>query len=498
MSLHLFSGLEGEILSGVAKLTAGALVAGLWQGILLCAAAGLTLKLVPKTTARMRFVVWIAVFGVSVAMPFVSLHEAVLAGQGSPVSERHLMFDLRWSYLLAAGWVIAVACRLIALVRQGIGLHLLWKSAVPVADERLVGLNEPPAGRKVEICTSEEVDRPSVIGFFAPRILIPASLLDTLTAIDLKHIVLHEMEHLRRRDDWLNLVQKIGLVILPLNPALFWIDRRLSAERELACDDGVLEQTMAPKAYAASLTSIAERRLGLRSNRRIAALALGATGAVRRRPEFSRRIESILGRRPAMSPAIASGLAAVLVAAIVGSAAGLAHAPQLVSFGPSAGASAQQVTASVSGEPFVKRSEMLVRQTVAATSDRSAASFENASFHVPAKAGAPSGSLQAGSLEAGRGWENATEAAVVAGIRRTAGIRRCVCCEQSRYDKDQATVRSADFVQEDGRGNADFASAVRDSRWPTFSGPHLSSCRCAYPGRLANRSTVTNPISLEE
>ena len=59
---------------------------------------------------------------------------------------------------------------------------------------------------------------------------------------------MHEMEHLRRGDDWTNLLQKAGLVFFPLNPASFWVERRLCAERELACDDCVLRSSGARKA----------------------------------------------------------------------------------------------------------------------------------------------------------------------------------------------------------------------------------------------------------
>ena len=88
--------------------------------------------------------------------------------------------------------------------------------------------------RAAALCVSDEVDRPSVVGFFAPRILVPAALLERLSADELRQIVLHEMEHLRRGDDWTNLLQKLSLVVFPLNPALIWIERQLCVERELA------------------------------------------------------------------------------------------------------------------------------------------------------------------------------------------------------------------------------------------------------------------------
>ncbi len=117
------------------------------------------------------------------------------------------------------------------------------------------------AADDVTICTTEMLDRPSVIGFLAPRILIPAWLMARLTPGELEQIVLHEAEHLRRRDDWTNLVQKLALVVFPLNPALAWMEHRLCREREMACDEGVVRITNAPRAYAACLASLAERGL---------------------------------------------------------------------------------------------------------------------------------------------------------------------------------------------------------------------------------------------
>jgi hypothetical protein len=201
----------------------------------------------------------------------------------------------------------------------------------------------------------------------SPRILIPAWLFEQLTPGELHQIVLHELEHLRRRDDWINLLQKMALVLFPLNPALFWIDRRLAAERELACDDGVLSRTRAPRTYATCLTSLAERRLEHRSHARLTVLALGAVGAIRR-SEFSRRIESILGWRSTLNPAPSRALAAILITGIFGAAATLAHAPQLVSF-----------TAAPQPQPTAVL--LPAAQGLRTNRQQEAARFENVVFH---------------------------------------------------------------------------------------------------------------------
>ena len=331
----------------VAQSTAGALIAGLWQSALLVAGVGVVLKVVPRTTAAARFAIWTAVFCVSAGMPVAGVLFGERTGAIAGVAAGHLQVDPRWSYLIAGVWLVAAVVRLAGLAVQGWKLRAVWMRAVPVPEDVLKAADCDGllAEGRVRVCTSEDVDRPSVIGFFAPRILIPGWLFEQLSAVELRHIVLHEMEHLRRRDDWMNLAQKIGLVVFPLNPALLWVDRRLAAERELACDDGVLRRTQMPRAYAICLASIAEMRLERRMHRRVVALALGVLGAagmLRGRPEFSRRIESILGRRTAVSPMLAGAVAAVLVVMVMGAGVGLAHAPQLVSFAPGVAAPAEE------------------------------------------------------------------------------------------------------------------------------------------------------------
>ncbi len=332
---ELLSGMHGEVVRAVAESTASALVAGLWQSALLVVGVGLVLNVVPRTTAAVRFAIWTVVFGLSAGMPFVEM----LVGRQGSAATGQLRVDSTWSYLLAAVWIVASIVRMAQLAGQGWKLRELWRRAVPVADAALDTCSGLQKGRSVQVCVSADVDRPSVIGFFAPKILVPTWLFEQLSTTELRHIVLHEMEHLRRRDDWMNLLQKVGLVVFPLNPALRWVDRQMAAERELACDDGVLRQTQMRRAYASCLTSIAAMRLERKMHRRMVALALGllgTAGMLRGRSQFSRRIEGILGRRAVMNPMLARVVAVVLVIGVFGAGVELMRSPLLVSFGPRA------------------------------------------------------------------------------------------------------------------------------------------------------------------
>ena len=106
-----------------------------------------------------------------------------------------------------------------------------------------------------------------------------AAQLDAAGTFDaeLNSILIHELAHLERRDDWTNLAQKVLRALLFFHPAVWWVERQLSLEREMACDDVVLSRTANPRAYAECLVTVAERSL----MRRGLALAQAAVSKMR-------------------------------------------------------------------------------------------------------------------------------------------------------------------------------------------------------------------------
>lgn len=311
-------------IESLSQLAAAAFASSLWQGVLLAAAVALGLRLVPKMTAAVRFTVWSAVFVVILLLPlleaWVSRSHAGIGYSGAAIQ-----LDARWSYAIAAVWLVFSLVRGAKLAISGLRLHGLWQRATPVLAGPGPILLREAGSRGVQLCTSTEIDRPSVIGFFSPRILIPTWLFEKLTTAEFEQIVLHEAGHISRADDWINLFQKVGLVLFPLNPVLMWIDQRLCFERELACDDGVLESTHAPGAYASCLVSLAERA----KDRRAVSLSLGAWG---RQSELTRRVHSILRRRENLSPLQLRLASGGIVIALLGAGIGLSQCPHLVSF----------------------------------------------------------------------------------------------------------------------------------------------------------------------
>ncbi len=315
------------LFSMVSAQATGALVSAVWQGTLLAALVVVCLRLFPSLSAAARSIIWLNVF---ILLALLHLLPFVTGNAAAPHLASHaLQLDLRWSLAVGLIWLALSGYRAVQLVVSAIHLHALAGRATPVeAAADLDQLLLAPAKRRVQLCSSDEVARPSVLGFFRPRILMPPVLLEGLAAAELRQVVIHEMEHLHRGDDWTNLLQKLALVLFPLNPALLWVEHRLCAERELACDDRVLRSGSGRKAYALCLTHLAEYSLV----RRGFSLVLGAW---ERRPELVRRVHRIL-TQPARSmgrkPAIA--VCATLIAGTLGGTLTLAHAPEFVSFVP--------------------------------------------------------------------------------------------------------------------------------------------------------------------
>ncbi len=350
-------------------LAASTLINSLWQGAVIACGLALCMRLAPSIPARLRYGMWAAGFAALVCLPFLPILIERLAASAFNAPPAHLLgvssgsgmgsgfaahplfaLDARWSLALAGLWIGASLTRGVGLAAHALRMRRLWNSASPVGAAHC-GILEQSAvalgcAAPAEVCVTNDLDRPCVIGFFRPRILIPTWLLNRLTAAELEQVVLHESEHLRRMDDWANLAQKLCLVLFPLNPAIWWLERRLCAERETACDDGVVRRTQAPRAYAACLAGLAERGIEHRAALRLRdALSLGAW---QRRPELAARVHRLLRRPSVMSPAASWTSVALVGCGLVAGTVALAHSPQLVAFVAPANQASDAVSASAS------------------------------------------------------------------------------------------------------------------------------------------------------
>ncbi len=237
---------------------------------------------------------------------------------------------IRAGRVLRAVEIAWVLLSLAMLARLGSGyreLRRLKSGAIPAAEEMQLWLKglcvRNGVRRHVRLLVSGQIPAPISLGFVSPAVLIPQELLDALSDSELEHIVLHELCHLKRRDDWTNLAQKLIVAVLPIQPAIYWIGHRMSLEREMACDDWVIAATGTARRYASSLVKVAE----LSRWEDAGILAAGAGG---NRSQLLRRVHHALDRTRNSTPKLAIGPLGVAVAAMGALLYVSARTPQMI------------------------------------------------------------------------------------------------------------------------------------------------------------------------
>jgi beta-lactamase regulating signal transducer with metallopeptidase domain len=310
------------------------LIASIWQGLLLTAVAWAALKLAPGLRASTRFTLWLIVFTLVALLPCFALGYGMFATHSAATSvmrqaEFSLHLNSAWAFVIEGLWVLASLLSLGRLSLNVWQMRSLLRNSTPVPFEALGGEIQSVVTRvgrrSVAIRLSDAVDAPSVIGFFRPAVVVPRSLWSELAPSDLKQILLHELAHLDRADDWTNLLQKLLRALSPLNPALFWAERHLCLEREQACDDAVLDAAGNARAYATCLTKLAENRLV----KRVASLA---PGMWQRHSELAGRVENILHRRRNLTPMLSRGLVAAGLVLSLSGVLVLQRCPGIITF----------------------------------------------------------------------------------------------------------------------------------------------------------------------
>ena len=329
------------------------IVNSLPEGLLLALCAWTLLRLLGKQNAGTRFAVWLVTLVGVAGLPLLSGLEVGGRRLGA-VAHAELTVPASWALAFVALWVPLAA---VALARVLVGVwqvrairqscNELNVDALDPAMRAVIEQTEVCAAgdqRHVRLLVSEHARVPAAIGFLDPAIVLPSWCLREMTPDELQPILIHELAHLRRRDDWTNLLQKAVRAVLFFHPAVWWIDARLSLEREMACDDAVLAHTGDARSYAGSLIGLLERNCA----RRGWSMAQAAVAKAR---EATERIARILNGGAAATTRVGRGALGLAAGLCLAASGVLTVTPQLVGFGPaSATAQAQMGNRPVVGE----------------------------------------------------------------------------------------------------------------------------------------------------
>jgi bla regulator protein blaR1 len=105
-------------------------------------------------------------------------------------------------------------------------------------------------GIPIRAVSSPALLEPGVFGVFRPVMLVPEGILDRLTAEQLKGVIAHELRHVYHRDNLMAAIHMFVETVFWFHPLVWWIGKRMVAERELACDEEVLQMGSEPRTYA--------------------------------------------------------------------------------------------------------------------------------------------------------------------------------------------------------------------------------------------------------
>jgi beta-lactamase regulating signal transducer with metallopeptidase domain len=301
------------------------LVHFLWQGAAIALLLALANRALRRASAQARYVAACAALLLMLAAPvatFLRLSRPFAAGPVvAAASTAHISAavipaagptvppagGIPWLPLIVALWTAGVALLSIRMAGGLLVARRLKLRATPVAShewrERIGNLAARIGLRRgVALCESALAEAPMTIGWLRPAILIPAGALLQLSPEQLEAILAHELAHVRRLDYLVNLLQTGAETLLFYHPAVWWVSRRIRAERENCCDDLAVAVCGDAVVYARALLELETMAAGRAPQMALAATAGSLSGRVKRllRPDRGTR------RNPG------TGLAAVL------------------------------------------------------------------------------------------------------------------------------------------------------------------------------------------
>jgi bla regulator protein BlaR1 len=144
--------------------------------------------------------------------------------------------------VIAVIWLIGAVGFALWLLAQAVSTILAFRGRRPVTDKAILELledckEELGISTYLAIVETPHTRAPALFGWIRPRLLLPPSILDTLSQDRLRHVFLHELAHLKRHDIALNWLIAGAQALHWFNPLVWLAFQQARLDRELACDE---------------------------------------------------------------------------------------------------------------------------------------------------------------------------------------------------------------------------------------------------------------------
>ena len=245
------------------------LTSHLWQSTLCSATVWLLTLALKENRAAVRYWLWLGA-SVKFLIPF-----SLLVGLGSRLGLRTApaVLQAQWSFVVRdiGGHFATVPPALQAGPSpSGLLPALLfgvWLFGFVVCTSRWLwcwrqmrslrkGATRLTLDLPIPVMSSPTHVEPGVLGIFRPSLLLPAGITDRLTPPQLGAILEHEICHVRRYDNLTAAIHMLVEAVFWFYPLVWLIRGRLVEERELACDEAVLESGSDAEVYAEGILNV--------------------------------------------------------------------------------------------------------------------------------------------------------------------------------------------------------------------------------------------------
>jgi len=194
--------------------------------------------------------------------------------------KRARVFSIIYPSLFAI-WLSGLLINLARLLKTQMKIRRVLNDAREVAP---IDLEVEAIGAKIRL--SAEIQSPTLCGLFHPTILLPADIMSWTAPAERQAMIQHELAHIERSDVLVNFFQTTVQLVFFFHPLIRYACRQLSLEREMACDDSVVQCGAIAEVYAESILKVAERTLARRHLQQVALFSAKQT--------LERRLDMIL------------------------------------------------------------------------------------------------------------------------------------------------------------------------------------------------------------
>ncbi len=235
-----------------------------WQGALVASVCAIILAFSRNARPQWRYLVACSAMLICLLWPAlgvlkqwhdpqaISLHSAIqmaseLGASLSPIWIEQSSLTARieaWMPLFVSIWSIGV---LLMLLRLALGLLWVYRLGQHgddmgvLAEQWQIRTNQMAyhfaIRRKVHLKFQKDLLSPVTYGCLTPVVVMPVSLLTGMSPEMIEALLAHELAHIKRWDFAVNFLQNLALSLLFYHPAVWWISKRIEAERELIADD---------------------------------------------------------------------------------------------------------------------------------------------------------------------------------------------------------------------------------------------------------------------